>query len=376
MADPLRVLHCPDMVGGHPQQLARAERALGLDSWSVAWQASRFDYSCDEVLSSGRSGALGKGWMRLKLLARALVRFDVIHFNYGLTLMPELGGGRRGMWKRLLGGAELSDLPLLKAAGKTIVVTFQGDDARQGDRLQAFAEFDWRQEFGNDYYSEAGDAHKRWRIATMARWADRIYALNPDLLRVLPASAQFFPYAHVDLEQYKPGNPPANQVPLVMHAPSHRGVKGTRHILETVDRLRREEIAFDFELVEGKTRAEAMERYQHADLMVDQLLLGWYGGLAVECMALGVPVISYIRPADLERVPAGMRAALPVILADRSTLYAVLKDWLTVRRGELPEVRRRCRQYVETWHNPLQIARMVADEYRRLRQPVHLPRAA
>jgi hypothetical protein len=373
---PLRVLHCPDMVGGHPQQLARAERALGLDSWSVVWQMSHLEFPCDEILCSGRVSPWRKGWMRLKMLARAMLHFDVIHFNFGLSLMPEVNAQRNVLWNRLVGGIELSDLPLLKYAGKTIVVTFQGDDARQGDRLERYAEFDWHQEFGSDYYSVQADAHKRWRIQKIARWADRIYALNPDLLRVLPPPAQFIPYAHVDLDQFKPRTPPANRIPRVMHAPSHRGVKGTRYILETVDRLHREGVTFDFELVEGKTHAEATTIYQQADLMIDQLLLGWYGGLAVECMALGIPVISFIRHGDLEFVPPVMRAELPLIRADRMTLYWVLKEWLTVRRAELPEVGRRCREYVEAWHNPPKIARTLADDYYQLRQRTRVRRSA
>ena len=264
----------------------------------------------------------------------------------------------------------------MKAAGKTIVFTFQGDDARQGDCLKDYAEFDWSQEFGKDYYSAQTDAHKRWRIARIARWADRIYALNPDLLRVLPATAQFAPYAHVDLERWRLRTQPTNSVPLILHAPSHRGVKGTRYIVETVERLRRDGVSFEFELIEGKTHAEAMDRYRHADLMIDQLLLGWYGGLAVECMALGVPVISYTRPLDLRQVPAGMKADLPVIGADRYTLYAVLKDWLTARRRELPDVGLRSRKFVETWHNPVEIARQLAEDYCRLRRSTQDRRAA
>ena len=367
-ARPLRVLHCPDMVGGHPQQLARAERALGLDSWSVVWQATRFDGLSDEVLCSGSVSSLRRGWMRLKLLARALFHFDVVHFNFGLSLMPAVSPGRNALLNRLLGGIELSDLPLLKYAGKTIVFTFQGDDARQGDGLDQFAEFDWRQEFGSDYYSPQADAHKRWRIEKIACWADRIYSLNPDLLRVLPASAQFASYGNVDLDQYRPRTPLFNKIPRVMHAPSHRGVKGTSYVLEAVSRLRSEGVAFDFELVEGKTHAEAMGRYREADLLIDQLLLGWYGGLGVECMALGVPVICYIRPGDLGFGPAGIRADLPVISADRTTLYSVLKDWLTVRRAELPDVGRRSRKFVEAWHNPLKIAQSQADDYHQLGQ--------
>ena len=97
--------------------------------------------------------------------------------------------------------------------------------------------------------------------------------------------------------------------------------------------------------------------------MVDQLLCGWYGGLAVELMALGKPVICYIREADLQFIPAEMRQELPLINATPGTIYDVLKEWLTVRRDRLPQVGRQSRDYVETWHDPLKIAARLKDDY-------------
>src|SRR5262245_54631987 len=143
MDRPLRVLHCPTMVGGNPQQLARAERRLGLHSHAVAFCETPFAFATDEVLwASGDSGPVQEV-KRWRLFLRALRDFDVIHFNFGESLMPRWTpapvAGRGLVWavRQLLAGyrrlVELIDLPLLKQAGKALVVTFQGDDARQGD---------------------------------------------------------------------------------------------------------------------------------------------------------------------------------------------------------------------------------------------------
>src|SRR6058998_2007963 len=45
-----------------------------------------------------------------------------------------------------------------------------------------------------------------------------------------------------------------------------------------------------------------------ADLLVDQLLTGWYGAVAVEMMALGKPVVCYLREDDLKFIDSRMRA--------------------------------------------------------------------
>jgi glycosyltransferase involved in cell wall biosynthesis len=103
--------------------------------------------------------------------------------------------------------------------------------------------------------------------------------------------------------------------------------------------------------------------YEQADLVIDQLLVGWYGGMAVEAMALGKPVISYIREGDLRFIPPAMSSQLPIIRATPSTLYDVLSEWLTVRRQELSRVGSRSRAYVERWHDPLWIANRLKREY-------------
>ena len=154
----------------------------------------------------------------------------------------------------------------------------------------------------------------------------------------------------------------------MIHAPSHRGAKGTAYILEAVDRLKAEGVAFEFVLVENLSNAEARTLYERADLVVDQLLAGWYGGFAVEVMALGKPVICYLRESDFGFLPQAMRSALPLINARPDNIFAVLREWLTARRSELSARGMTCRQYVEHWHDPIRIARDIKADYERIAQ--------
>lgn len=359
----LRVLHCPENVGAHPATLARAERELGLDSRCVTLRPHPFGYPADEVLSGG--GMLAMQLARWRLLRRALGECDVVHFNFGQSCMPQrvplqaawdtrVPGWVRRAYNVYAGLLELRDLGWLKARGKRIVVTYQGDDARQGDVLRAKFEVHPADEAG--YYSAESDRQKRARIATVGAHADAIFALNPDLLHVLPRGARFLPYASVEVRKIEAVGVKGAGLPVVLHAPSHRGAKGTRFIVDAVNRLKSEGVAFEFVLVEGLPHAEAMRLYARADLLVDQLLAGWYGGLAVELMALGKPVMAYLREADLDFLPPAMRAALPIISAAPATVYGVLKQWLTRRRAELAPLGARSRQFVEAWHEPLRIA--------------------
>jgi len=371
-ARPLRVLHCPDVVGGLPGSLAKAERSLGIESWAVTFDPSKYDYPIDEILSPVGTPGYRRVLRRWGLLWRALSKYDIIHFNFGRTITPERtfdpanNGGFYGLMRRAYTGLfELRDLPLLKWFGKSVFVTYQGDDLRRGD----FCETYFGERFLNDLppgmFSPESDAHKRWRLSKFMRHADGMYAVNPDLMFLLPESARFIPYGHIDLDEWPCHPRPACGIegPLVIHAPTHRGVKGTRYVLDAVEKLKAEGIAFRFKLVEGLTLSEARQLYEAADLLIDQLWLGWYGGLAVELMALGRPVICNIRQDGLKYLPAGMAATLPFIQAEPNSITDVLREWVTTRRDELPRKGQESRRFVDRWHNSVEVARSLVADY-------------
>jgi glycosyltransferase involved in cell wall biosynthesis len=349
---------------------------MGLSSWSITFEQNYLRYEADEILRTQKQNPLVTEIKRWWVLWRALRDFDIIHFNFGQSIMPQwmaAGKNHKSQYNPLIlrsyqyyaQALELCDLPLLKKAGKGIVVTYQGDDARQGDFCRAHFDISPANEVEPGYYSAESDARKRFRIQRFAKYADRIYALNPDLLKMLPPQAQFLPYSNIDLRNWRPSGdrPPDSKTPVVVHAPSHRGVKGTRFILNAMSRLKAEGIALEFDLVEGLSHAEVRHLYQRADLLVDQLLCGWYGGVAVEFMALGKPVICYIREDDLSLIPEEMRRDLPIINATPTTVYNVLREYLTKRKHKLPEMGPRSRAYVEKWHDPMKIAAKMKDEY-------------
>jgi hypothetical protein len=371
----LRVLHAPHNVGTNPQSLARAERELGLASWCVTLTQNYRGYPADEVLLRGDESWPVRESKRWGLLRRALRDFDVVHFNSGQSLAPvpdptTLDDRHHSVLRALRHGyartLNMNDLWLLKRAGKAIAVTYQGDDARQGASWGTEGSpFEFP--IGNevDYYTPAFDEARRHMIARFDRFADRIYYLNPDLARVLPARAEFMPYAHIDLNDWSsvPFLLEDAEPPLVVHAPFHQGVKGTRFVLEAVEQLQAEGVLFRFELIEGLTHENARRLYERAHILVDQLLLGWYGGIAVELMALGKPVIAHIRASDLGTIPVEMRNELPVVDATPETIADVLRSMLTTRRTELADLGARGREYVERWHDPARIARRLKNDY-------------
>ena len=65
--------------------------------------------------------------------------------------------------------------------------------------------------------------------------------------------------------------------------------------------------------------------------MIDQVLAGWYGGFAVEAMAMGKPVACYIRDEDLAVIPTGMRRQLPLVRVHPDTLEQDLEAAIAQR---------------------------------------------
>lgn len=333
-----RILHLPADVGGHAFGLSRAERELGLHSDVAVLTAGPFGYEADvrvDLEGRGRWAQLGA---RGRMLGRALRSYDLIHFNFGQSLLP--------FW---FGDHVLNELPVLRAAGKTIFVTFQGCDVRPQ-----------RCCFCTKEHCRAETSRRLPNAERFLRYADRCFYLNPDLRRWLPGS-RFLPYASVDPRQLTPqaGELEGREL-VVAHAPTDRDVKGTRHVVAAVEQLQGEGLPIRLELLEGMPRTELLDRLRAADLVVDQLLIGWYGGFAVEAMALGKPVLCHVDESDAAAV--GLGAELPIVRVTPTTIAARLRT-LAGEREALVRIGADGRAFVERHHDPRAVARQALDGY-------------
>lgn len=382
-----RVLHLPTTTGGNPQSLSRHLQALGVSSRSLAVRQNTFGYKSDKFLGRPQNSKFVIEIKRFIAL-RYLYGHEVVFFNFGQTLFSPLKfrkAVRGSIVRRCLvrgysfihGLVQRFELQVLRARHVVMLVQYQGDDARQGGFCRASFELSPADAAGPDYYDDSSDDLKRQQIALLARYCSRIYALNPDLLHVLPSRAEFLPYSHISLDEWVPHYTQIEARPLrIGHAPTHRGVKGTAHVLEAADELRRRGHEFELVLIEGLRNHDAKTLYERVDVLVDQLYAGWYGGLAVELMALGKPVVAYIRDGDLDRIPEGMRAELPIVRAEPSSIVDVLESLITRPRSDLVALGKRSRAYVERWHDPTVIAQRIKDDIEaELAAVRHLPRS-
>jgi glycosyltransferase involved in cell wall biosynthesis len=340
----VRIIHYPTDTGGNPTGLARAERALGADSTAAVFHRSWLEYPVDIDLGLSRTSRLARLPGRIRFARRAFRSYDVFHFNFGQSLLPMIGPV--GI-----------DLQLLRRAGKRIFFTFQGDDARPAGVHARPGE---RPSLPLRLRRRLVSRVRAWRAAYASRWADRVFTIVPELVQYVPR-AEFVPYASVDLERIRPANG-HNPRPVVAHAPTDRLIKGTEHVLAAAKRLEGT-VDLEWMLVEKLPHAEALDRLRRADLVIDQLRLGWYGAFAVEMMAMGKPVICHITDDRLRPLPPAMAAELPIVRATPENLAEVVAD-LAGDPQSRAELGRRGRQFVERWHDPRRIARAMLAVYR------------
>jgi glycosyltransferase involved in cell wall biosynthesis len=118
-------------------------------------------------------------------------------------------------------------------------------------------------------------------------------------------------------------------------------------------------------LVEGLHHDEAFERYREADIVVDQLNAGWYGLFAIECMALGKPVVTFLHEEAVTRTEKELGARVPIVNATRDTLRAQLEP-LVASAAERRRIGAESRAYVEQVHDLERVADRLLALYARL----------
>lgn len=355
----MKILHLPTNTGGMAWSLSMGERSLGYDSRVMVRFNNLFAYPCDYPLNIERNRNLMYIYMRLcKSFLQFRRGFDVYHFNYGSTLIDAATYN-----------VNLLDLPFYSKKARKFV-TYNGCDARQ--KYATIARTNISACHEQDCYNGLCMNRRREkiiqkRIKKMEAHVDHFFAVNPDLLWFLPEGSTFLPYTVSGFDEIEVQGPVAMKKRLTLvHAPTNRVVKGSKYILEAIQRIQRANPGLELELilVENMSHEEALRIYQKADLVIDQLLVGWYGGLAVEVMKMGKPVIAYIREEDLQFIPEAMKRQLPIINANPNTIEQVLLECID-NPALLRETAAASLDYVHRWHNPRYVAGITTSYYER-----------
>jgi hypothetical protein len=352
----MRILHLPTSVGGNSWHLSRGERELGCISDVLVAYEDLLKYPADISLRMQHISAVEKFIRRSACFLTVRNKYDVFHFNFGTSLI-------HNQKFRL----NLLDLPFYPKSAR-LFVTYNGCDIRQKDvvvRERTIAACHNPLCYGGMCNDGVLDNWRRISLKKMATYVSHIWALNPDLLHFLPPDkSTFLPYA-ISGSERSPCAVSLNGRLKIVHAPTNREAKGSAFLFSALDRLRLTHgDCFELLLVEGVPHAKALEMYRAADVVVDQLLIGWYGGVAVETMLLGKPVIARIERQDLKFIPREMADDLSdaLLKSDPEHIYSTLA-WCVENRSKLNRVAEAGFEYARRWHDPKYVASITLAAY-------------
>ena len=346
----MKVLHLPINIASQISTTVRGLRMSGVDARGITEGGNPFQcHDGGEVLPAGsKDRPLNYAATRMRAYSSVLTAIrwaDIVHYHFGMVA--------------LRGGLDLLCARVLRKPG---VIEFWGSDIRIPEVEAA----------DNEYFASLGSSYEYLKVESYHKSRKTQKRFSRAGFECVISSQSMWPYVQKDLftkihlirqrvlvADYTPSYPdPCKLRPLVVHSPTAPALKGTAAVLSAVDELRGRGRDFDFELVQETARHEALALIKKADVFLDQFLIGDHGMAALEAMALGKPVLCYIKPSMQRHCPD----ELPIVNAHPHNLADAL-DRLLANGSLRAELGRHGRAYIEKHHDAVSIARQLEAIY-------------
>lgn len=350
----MRILHAPNEIASNMRRHADAQRALGHEV--TVMEIGTGPHSNGDIMlhARGPTGVMNNE-NRKKILRdflnEHLLDYDVYHFYFRCTILEDK-----------------SDLEILRKNNKVVIMNVCGSDVANNQNHFAQTYFD-------KFYRGLPGALPP--LTTQYQYND-VVKIDPYLDTIIAASwwLDYVPRAalmprtkktwKVPIDRQKWENlmksvPVKNKDPnkvYILHATTNRMIKGTEFVLKTWDDLKKAGYPIEPILVENVHPSKVHEYYAKADIVISQILEGWYGSFACEMMALGKPVICRIDPYF--HVYEGIDP--PLVDANPHTLYDTLVR-LIENRSEWEKIGSLGREYVEEYHDYMKIGQDLIELY-------------
>ena len=323
-------------------------RGYRIDFYGLDW--TPFNMPVD-VLLKFSANPLASFLQRIYVFFKILPRYEIWHFNYATTFFfyPV-------------------NLLILKLCGKKIVCTFRGSEVLSGlDFMPSRSiinnvKFSWPEWYRTLVNLSFFIKFKMKLRIKVFRWlSDKIILTGPFLISSVGKYDEIIPYGR-DITQIQFNSLGKNQRKAlrILHAPSRDETKGTDEVIKIFKKLSHEYPMHDFKILRALPHEELVEEMARADIVIDQLLVGWYGGQAVEAMALGKCVMSFINPVYLELMVFGRD--LPIF---NTNLWNLKNDLETLIKS--PALRQKLGErglkFVKKFHSAQKIASQYLDIY-------------
>ncbi len=286
---------------------------------------------------------------RIVLFFRLLPKYDLWHLNFLETFFfyPV-------------------NLAILKLFGRKIILTCRGVDVRNGLDFLPKELFNktnnWPQ-----YYQKIVAQRSRWitfkqrlRVRTFVYFADKIILTGPFLASAVSKYDRIIPYAREigALKKYKKNTKKIK----ILHVPSEPVVKGSQIIEKTFKKLQKKYPKYEFKILSKLPHQQLLLEMAQADIVVDQLLVGWYGGQAVEAMAMGKIVMAYLNAPYLALVD--FADEIPIVNTNVWTFGQDLTDLLENLVENQKNMAEKSVKFAQKYHNAAKIAQSYEQIYK------------
>ena len=339
---------------------AKAERLLGVNAKSLVYTTYFITNAFDINLSRWSTLPVVGRLLPLGVFLWACVVADRFHFYCDQGLLPP----------REPFAFDCRELYVYKLLNIPVFLWTYGADVRNRATCRATGEPNCCTHCDSPgAYCICDPAKAMDKMARLRRLSVAIFAGVGDMFGYVPGSVDTTHYWPIDLEAdggrkyapayvtYRPGRPLR-----IVHSTNHRRFKGTDFLIQAVDDLVAEGLEIELILVERTSNDEALQIYRTADLIFDQCVMGNYGYFALEAMALGKPVMCYIRGPERYLLHP---EECPIINTHVSTLKEDLRLLVTNHR-ELEQIGRHGRRYVEKHFSLEAFARRLGRAYQNL----------
>lgn len=344
---------CPIDVGVGPEPIVthryqkEAIRRQGYSAETFAQETYYITRDFDVCVS----GPPKHGWLStyMQRLIRAAWLFVHVIRQHRCVLMHFNGGplsATRHLWRL--------EPWLLKQAGVRVIVSPYGSDIQD---LRLANNLEFKQALIVDYpLAHRHNARVRLNLRRWTRradhvisgcdWVDYMYHWNTLMLTDWCIDT-------ADQSRAATTARTNDHILRVLHAPNHVTIKGTNHLQLAVDMLCSEGLKIELVLLERVPNHLVLEAIREVDLVADQFVIGWYGFFAVEAMASGKPVMTYLKPEylDLQTFAGNIGpGGIPVVNTRYDQIVEQLR-WAYWHRDELRDLGRRGREFVVHHHS-------------------------
>lgn len=336
---------------------ARAERLLGVRALSVVTHSYFVTSAFDLQLAKTSHPKVWRYAVSWAALGVALLLAKRVHTFFDAGFLPSINRFQfnpRELW-------------LYRVFGVQHVVWSYGADVRTRNATLALGEPNACTDCdAPGLHCVCSSQLAAANLARLARSA-KLMATMGDMNEYVPHARHNLHYWPIDLDRFNATAPvPSSSQPglerrttlKVAHAPNHRQFKGSRYLIEAVAQLRAEGVGIELMLVERVANAQALAMYAEADLVFDQCLIGFHGYFALEAMALGKPVLAFIRKPSYLLQPD----ECPIIQVERDSIADVLRR-CSEDRAWLARMGQKGRAYVERHYSVRAFSGRLAQAY-------------